>query len=134
VVRTVGRRVGFRADRLHRPHLLAQDFFIEKEPRAQGLMVRGRRSRTVHGHVSQQRCDCHPPHRGGMAFLLKQHKPPRPIDVGMFRPDGVMGRAQDVAHLLEQLLGAWCLWHTRPNLLALYTYGWRDYTARIRPA
>jgi hypothetical protein len=35
-----------------------------------------------------------------------------------------MLRAQDVAHLIEQLLRALCLWHTRANLRALYTYGW----------
>ena len=45
-----------------------------------------------------------------------------------------MLRLQDVAHLIEQLLGAWFLWHTRANLRALYTDGWQDYTARIRPA
>jgi hypothetical protein len=59
-----------------------------------------------------------------MAFLMKQNKPLGPIDVGIFRPDGVMLRAQDVPHLIEQLLGAWFLWHTRANLRALYTYGW----------
>src|SRR5262249_496339 len=36
--------------------------------------------------------------------------------------------------LLEQLLGAWFLWHTRATLRALYTDGWGDYTARSRPA
>src|SRR5262245_45505497 len=52
----------------------------------------------------------------------------------MFRPDGVMLRAQDVAPLIEEPLGAWCLWHTRANLRALYTDGWRAYTERSRPA
>ena len=52
---------------------------------------------------------------------MPQHTPPRPIDVGMFRPEGVMLRAQDVAHLIEPLLGAWCLWHTSATLRALYT-------------
>ena len=59
-----------------------------------------------------------------MAFLMKQEKTPRPIDVGMFRPDGVMWHAQDVPHLIEQLLGAWFLWHTRAPLRALYAYEW----------
>ncbi len=45
-----------------------------------------------------------------------------------------MLRAQDVAHLIEQLLGALCLRHTRGNLRTLYPYGWCDYTAHIRPA
>jgi hypothetical protein len=58
-----------------------------------------------------------------MAFLMKQNKPPRPIDIGIFGTDGVMLRAQDVAHLIEQFLGAWFLWHTRANLFVLYTSG-----------
>src|SRR5262249_49340130 len=107
----------------HRPHLLAEDFLIEKEQSAQGLILRGRRYLTVHGQVGQKCFDFHPPHLGGMTFLMKQNKPLGPIDIGMFRPDGVMLRAQDVAHLIEQLLGAWFLWHTRVNLRALYTYG-----------
>ena len=113
-----------RADRIHRPHLLAKDCLIEKEQRAQGLILRGRRDMPVHGQVGQKRFDVHPPHLGRMAFLMKQNKPLCPIDVGMFRPDSVMLCAQDVAHLIEQLLGALCLWHTRANLRALYTYGW----------
>jgi hypothetical protein len=59
-----------------------------------------------------------------MAFLLKQNKPFCPSDVGMFRPEGVMLRAQDVTHLIEQLLGAWFLRHTRVNPRSLYTYRW----------
>ena len=123
-----------RAHRIHRLNLLVEDFFIEKEQSTQGLILRRRRDMTVHSQVGQKRFDFHPPHRGGMALLMKQHKPLGPIDVGLFRPDSIMLCTQDVAHLLEQLLGAWCLWHTRVNLRALYTYGWCAYTARIRLA
>ena len=98
------------------------------------MILRRRRDMMVHSQVGQKRFDFHPPHLFGMAFLMKQNKPLCPIDVGIFRPDGVMLRAQDVAHLIEQLLGSLFLWHTRANLLALYTYGWRDYTARVRLA
>ena len=65
---------------------------------------------------------------------MQQHPPPRPIDVGLFRPEGVMGRTHDVAPLIEQLLGAWCLWPTSAHLRALYTDEWCAYTARIQPA
>jgi hypothetical protein len=126
--------VGLRAHRIHRPHLLVEDFLIEKQQRAQGLILRGRRDMTVHGQVGQKRFDFPPPHLCGMAFLMKQNTPLGPIDIGMFRPDSVMLRAQDVAHLIEQLLGAWCLGHTRATLRALYTDEWRAYTARSRPA
>src|SRR5262249_30128528 len=114
--------------------LLVEDVLIEKEQRAQGLIWCGRRDMPVHGHVGQKRFDFHPPHRSGMAFLMKQHKPLGPIDIGMFRPDSIVLCAPDVSHLIEQLLGASCLRHTRGNLRALYTYGWCDYTAHIRPA
>ena len=79
-VGTTGRRVGFRArTAFHRPPILAEGSSLESKSRAlQGLMVRGRRSRTVSGHVGQQHCDCHPSRRVGMTFLMKQNKPPRP--------------------------------------------------------
>jgi len=77
---------------------------------------------TVHGQVDQKRFDFRPPHCGRIAFLMKQNTPLCPIDVGIFRPDGVMLRAYDVAHLIEELLRAWFLWHTQANLCALYTY------------
>jgi hypothetical protein len=98
-----------RADRIHRPHLLVEDCLIEKEQRAQGLILCGRRDMTINGQVGQKRFDFHLSHLGGMAFLMKQNKPLGPIDIGIFRPDGVMLRAQDVPHLIEQLLGAWFL-------------------------
>jgi hypothetical protein len=98
-----------------------EDFLIEEEQSAQGLVLRGRCYMTVYGQVDQKRFDFHSPHLGRMAFLMKQNKPLCPIDVGIFRPDGVMLRAQDVTYLIEQLLGALFLWHTRGNLRALYT-------------
>jgi hypothetical protein len=59
-----------------------------------------------------------------MVVLMQQTTPLGPIDRGLFRPDGVMLRAQDVAHLIEQLLGAWFLWHIGANLRVLYTDEW----------
>src|SRR5712692_7263843 len=123
-----------RADSVHRLDLLVQDGLVEKQQSAQGLILRGRRHMALHGQVRQKRFDFRSPHLFGMAFLMKQDKTPRPIDVGIFSTDGVMLRLQDVPHLVEQLLGSFFLWHTRANLLALYTDGWRDYTARVRQA
>ena len=51
-----------RADRIHRPNLLAEDCLIEKEQRTQGLILRGRRYMTVHGQVGQKRFDFRRPH------------------------------------------------------------------------
>jgi hypothetical protein len=68
-----------------------------------------------------------------MAFLMKQNKPLGPIDVGIFRPDGVMLCVQDVAHLVEQLLGAWFLWHTRAKLHFTPTGGETILHASSRP-
>jgi hypothetical protein len=111
-----------------------EDGLVEKQQRTQGLILRRRCHMALHGQVGQKRIDFRTPHLGGMAFLMKQHKTLRPIDIGIFSTDGVMLRVQDVPHLVEQLLGSLFLWHTRSNLLALYTDGRRDYTARVRVA
>lgn len=110
-----------RADRVHRLDLPVQDGLVEQQQRTQGLMLRGRRHMALHGHVRQKCFAFLTPHLFGMAFLMKQNKTSRPIDVGIFRTDRVMLRVQDVPPLVEQLLGSLFLAHTRANLLALYT-------------
>jgi hypothetical protein len=64
---------------------------------------------------------------------MKQNKPLCPIDVGIFRTDGLMLCAQDVAHLVEQLLGSLFLWHTRAKLHFILTGGETILHASSRP-
>jgi len=51
------------------------------------------------------------PHLGGLVLRMQEDRPLRPIDACLFHSDSVALRAQDILHLVEQLLGAWFLWH-----------------------
>ena len=89
------------ADSVHRLDLLAEDFLVEEQQCTQGLILRRRCDMALYGQMGEKHLDFFPPHLCGVAFLMKQNKTLRPIDVGIFSTDGVMLRLQDFPQPVE---------------------------------
>lgn len=82
-----------------------ENLAIEKENRADGLVLGGSSDSFLVGQSSDEFIDlCHA-HLAGMALVVVQDKLSDPADIGVFGTEGIMAVAEDFAVLIEQLFG-----------------------------
>lgn len=79
-----------------------QDFTVEEEDGAKGLVLGGGSDFAFDGQVGDKGFDFGLAHFAGVAFFVEEDEAARPFDVGFFGTKGIMLGAQGVAHLVEQ--------------------------------
>ena len=79
-----------------------QDFPIQKQERRKRLILRRRRDLAVDRQIRQKRRHLHRPHLARMAFAMKQHKTPNPLDILRLGSYAVMPQTNLLTQLIEQ--------------------------------
>ncbi len=79
-----------------------QDFTVEEEDGAEGLVLGGGGDMLFTGKVGEELLDFGGAHFGGVAFAVEEDVAFGPVEVGLFGAVGVVFDAQSVAHLVEE--------------------------------
>jgi hypothetical protein len=92
-----------------RPHdileprlILMQDVAVEKQQRAQRLVLRRRRHPSFDGERAEKLRDLRRPHFDGMALAVKQDVSADPRDVGLLGAAAPVAQPVGLAHAIQQ--------------------------------
>ena len=110
-------------DALHPAQLLPEHFLVQKQHRAQGLILRRRRHVARHRKMRQKRLDLQLAHFGGVPLAVEENKAPNPAGVCLLGADAVVPHPNRITHPLKQarltrrrynrLIGIGSKWHNR---------------------
>jgi hypothetical protein len=85
-------------------HLFGEDFAVEEEKGAEGLVLGGGGDVPLHGQVGQEGLDLGGAHLGGVAFAVEEEEAAHPIYVGLFGAVGIMLELKEFPELIQKFL------------------------------
>src|SRR6185436_16143237 len=87
-----------------------EDVAIEKQQRAERLILRGRGDAAVHRERAQETRHLGRPHLGWMTLAVEEDIATDPCDVCRFRASAVMAKPSGGPHAVEQARLGWLRW------------------------
>ena len=82
-----------------------EDFAVEEEEGAEGLVLGGGRDVTVVGEVEEKGLDFRCPHFGGVTFVVEEDETAHPVYIRGFGAIGIVFESQGFAELVEEFFG-----------------------------
>jgi hypothetical protein len=100
---------------LDRPDVKAEYRFVQKQHRAQRLILRRRADLFVDGEPREKRDKLGRAHRRRVLLLMKEDVPPNPVDVRLLGPATVVPQTYSSSHAIEELRRRPTFWKVRAS-------------------
>jgi hypothetical protein len=85
-------------------NLFVEDFAVEEENGAEGLILGGGGDVPFHGQMGQEGLDFGGAHLGGVALVVEEEEAAHPVQVGLFGAVEIMLEPEDFPELVQQFL------------------------------
>ena len=95
-----------------RPDFLLQNLALEEKQRTEGLILGGGRDVAVNSQVGNESLDFGAAHFFRVAFVVEEDEALDPVQIGVFRADGIVLRLKRFACQVEEFPGG-CGWRHR---------------------